>query len=136
MTKALKLRTFQIGTPPKRGEGIRINTARRPPRGVKLDQLRSRCHFDSWLPSLAPSLALLARFQDALTDDDSGAVERFFASYEREMQKSEPRHTIAFLATLAQRTPISIGCYCEDESRCHRSRLRFLIERAASRNLL
>ncbi len=63
-------------------------------------------------------------------------MDRFFASYEREMKESEPRHTIAFLATLAKRMPISIGCYCEDESRCHRSRLRILIERAAAKNLL
>ncbi len=133
--KAIKLHTFQVGTRPKRGEGLRINTARRPQRGVRTGQLRRNGQFDSWLPSLAPSLELLAptpreRF------DDPAVRERFFASYEREMQESGPRHTIAFLARLAQHTAISIGCFCEDESRCHRSRLRVLVERAASRNLL
>ena len=135
MKKTLKLRTFQIGTLPKRGEGIRINTARRPHRGVRLAQLRRMAHFDSWLPSLAPSPELLAR-TPRKRFDERAVRERFFASYEREMEQSGPRHTIAFLARLAQDTPISIGCFCQDESRCHRSRLRVLIERAASRNLL
>lgn len=135
MKKPLKLRTFEVGTHPKRGEGLRINTARRPKRGTRLSQLRRSGHFDSWLPSLAPSLELLAR-SPRKRFDEPAVRERFFASYEREMQQSGPRHTIAFLARLAQRTPISIGCFCEDESRCHRSRLRVLIERAASKNLL
>jgi uncharacterized protein YeaO (DUF488 family) len=135
MKKALKLCTFQLGTTPKRGEGLRICVTRRPIRGVQLNRLRREGCYDSWLTSLAPSLALLARTP---TDrfDEPAVRERFFASYEREMQQSGPRHTIAFLATLAQRTPISIGCYCSDESYCHRSRLRILIERAASKNLL
>ena len=136
MKKALKLRTFRVGTPSKRGEGIRINIARRPKRGVRLGRLRREGYFDSWLPSLAPSPELLARFPRKRFDDEPAVRERFFSSYEREMQQAGPRHTIAFLATLAQRTAISIGCFCEDESRCHRSRLRVLIERAASKNLL
>jgi uncharacterized protein YeaO (DUF488 family) len=135
MKKSLKLRTFEVGTLPKRGEGLRINTARRPQRGVKLSKLRRKGQFDSWLPSLAPSQALLARTPRSRFDEPA-VRERFFASYEREMQQSGPRHTIAFLARLAQHIPISIGCFCEDESRCHRSRLRLLIERAASKNLL
>ena len=135
MKKAIKLSTFQLGTPPKRGEGLRISVTRRPIRGVPLTRLRPEGRFDSWLPSLAPSLALLARTPTRRFDEPA-VRERFFASYEREMQQSGPRHTIAFLATLARRTPISIGCYCANESRCHRSRLRVLIERAASRNLI
>ena len=135
MKKTLKLRTFELGTPYKRGDGLRICVTRRPIRGVRLNRLRSEGCFDSWLTSLAPSLALLARTP---TDrfDEPAVREGFFAAYEREMQQSGPRHTIAFLATLALRTPISIGCYCSDESRCHRSRLRILIEHAASKNLL
>ena len=135
MKKPIKLRTFKVGTQPKRGEGLRINTARRPERGVRIPMLRREGHFDSWLPSLAPSLKLLARTPSKRFDEPA-VRERFFASYEREMQQSGPRHTIAFLARLAQRTPISIGCFCKDESICHRSRLRVLIERAASKNLL
>jgi uncharacterized protein YeaO (DUF488 family) len=135
MKNALKLRTFELGTPYRRGDGLRICVTRRAIRGVPLNRLRRKGRFDSWLPALAPSLALLARTP---TDrfDEPAVRERFFASYEREMQQSSPRHIIAFLATLARSTPISIGCYCSDESRCHRSRLRILIERAASKNLL
>ena len=135
MKKSLKLLTFQIGAPRKRGEGLRISAARRPPRGVPLARLRAEGCFDSWLPSLAPSLALLARTPTERFDEPL-VRKRFFAAYEREMKQNEPRHTIAFLATLAQHTPISIGCFCEDESRCHRSRLRLLIERAASDDLV
>jgi uncharacterized protein YeaO (DUF488 family) len=64
--------------------------------------------------------------------DEPPIRKRFFAAYEHEMEQAEPRHTIAFLATLAQRIPISIGCFCTDESHCHRSRLRSLIEHAAT----
>jgi uncharacterized protein YeaO (DUF488 family) len=135
MKKALKLRTLEVGTLPKRGDGLRINTARHPQRGVRRSQLRRKGHFDSWLPLLAPSQALLARTPGKRFDEPA-VRERFFASYEHEMQQSGPRHTIAFLGRLAQHTPISMGCLCEDEPRCHRSRLPVLIERAASKNLL
>jgi uncharacterized protein YeaO (DUF488 family) len=135
MKPALKLRTFQLATPPKRGEGLRICVARRPVRGVPLDRLRQDGCFDSWLPSLAPSLELLSRTPIQRLHEPL-LRKRFFAAYEREMKASGPRHTIAFLATLSRTTAISIGCYCSDESHCHRSRLRDLIERAASADLL
>src|SRR5262249_48746533 len=122
-------------TPRKRGEGLRICAARRPPRGVPLSKLRTEGCFDSWLPSLAPSQKLLSRTPIKQLHDPA-IRKRLFAAYEREMQQSEPRHTIAFLATPARHTPISIGCYCEDESCCPRSRLRLLIERAAARDLI
>jgi uncharacterized protein YeaO (DUF488 family) len=135
MKKNLKLGTFRIGTLRQRGEGLRISVTRRPLRGIPLSRLRTEGCFDSWLPSLSPSLALLARTPTERFDEPP-VLKRFFAAYEREMKQNEPRHTIAFLATLAQQTPISIGCFCEDESRCHRSRLRLLIERAAADDLL
>jgi uncharacterized protein YeaO (DUF488 family) len=77
-----------------------------------------------WLPALAPSTKLLARFKKHRYTDDSAADRAFFDSYERELlATAERRQTIEFLAQVAARTPISIGCFCGDESRCHRSRL-------------
>ena len=121
MKKPLKLRTFRHGDPPKRGEGLRIGTTRRPPRGATKEQWPE--YFDVWFPILAPSAKLLARRPFG------------FARYERELfSRAESRQAVQLLAHLALRTPISIACYCEDESHCHRSYLRKLIEREA-RNL-
>jgi uncharacterized protein YeaO (DUF488 family) len=128
MKKILKLSTFRHGDPPKRGEGLRIGTTRRPPRGVPRDRWQRDNYFDVWFPVLAPSAALLRRFQRSQTM----GFRDFCDSYERELLKSaEPRQALDLLAALALRTPISIGCYCADESRCHRSHLRRLIEAAA-----
>ena len=126
MKKALKLRTFRHGDAPKRGEGLRIGTTRRPPRGATRKQWSD--YFDVWFPVLAPSAALLRRSKRSQTMDYRG----FCASYERELLgRAESRQALDLLAALALRVPISIGCYCEDESRCHRTHLRKLIERAA-----
>jgi uncharacterized protein YeaO (DUF488 family) len=125
----VRLSTFRYGTPRRRGEGLRILTTRRPPRGVKKADWTRAGDFDVWLPSLGPSLTLLSKaLRLDMSDEKTRA--RFFVAYEREMAKTEPRQTIALLAALAGGTPISIGCFCEDESRCHRSRLRRLIENA------
>jgi uncharacterized protein YeaO (DUF488 family) len=93
-------------------------------------------YFDVWLPALAPSAKLLARFKKrhARGFDDPAVREAFFDSYERELLSSaEGRQLVEFLAHIAVRTPISIGCFCADESRCHRSRLYKLILRHAPR---
>jgi uncharacterized protein YeaO (DUF488 family) len=83
--------------------------------------------FDVWFPFLAPSEALIRRFKSSL--DDPGARRRFFDSYERELLRSaESRQAVELLAHLSMRTPMSIGCYCPDESRCHRSRLFRIIQ--------
>ena len=126
MNQDIKLRTFRHGDAPKRGEGLRIGTTRRPPRGVTKDHWGD--YFDVWFPILAPSAALLQRSKRSQTMDYHG----FCASYERELLGSaESRQALDLLAALALRIPISIGCYCEDESRCHRTHLRKLIEREA-----
>lgn len=132
MSKTLKLKTFQIGAPPKRGEGLRLGVTRRPPRGIPRARWQLDGFFDVWLPSVAPSADLLRRAKD-LDFDDVSARQRFFRAYEREMQATEARQTIALLAALAMRTPIAIGCHCGDESRCHRSILRQLIEDAVKK---
>ena len=118
MKKALKLRTFCYSDPPKRGEGLRIGTTRRPPRGVTKDYWTD--YFDVWFPVVAPSEKLFRSRPFG------------FARYEREvLGRAESRQAVELLAALALRTPISIGCFCADEEHCHRSYLRRIIERTA-----
>ena len=125
MKQKLRLRTFRCGDPPKRGEGLRIATTRRPPRGVARDQWYK--HFDVWFPILAPGEDLRRRRKSEALD-----YKTFCARYERGLfAKAESRQAIELLAAVAFRTAVSIGCYCEDESLCHRAHLRKLIERAA-----
>lgn len=127
------VRTFRIGTPAKAGHGLRLGVTRRPPRGVPRARWVSDGLFDVWFPALAPSLKLLGRVK-TIDADDPKAWKRFFDSYERELEAdAEKRQTLAALAAVCARTPVSIGCFCEDESRCHRSRLRELLEREAAR---
>jgi uncharacterized protein YeaO (DUF488 family) len=117
--KPLKLRTFCYRDPRRPGEGLRIGTTRRPPRGVSKDRWNE--YFDVWFPSVAPSEALLRRRPFG------------FERYAREiMARAESRQAVELLAALALRTPISIGCYCADEAQCHRAYLRILIEEAAA----
>lgn len=122
----LHFRTVQLGSPRQPGEGLRIGTARRPPRGVPKAEYRERNFFDVWLPILAPSRELLT-----VTRKTNMSMTSFFRRYRTEMAQTEPRQVIQLLAELAQHTPISVGCYCGDESRCHRSVLGELIREAA-----
>jgi uncharacterized protein YeaO (DUF488 family) len=109
----MKIRTFRIGDARKRGEGLRIGTTRRPPRGVA--KRRWPEYFDVWFPTLAPSAKLLR---------STRSTKRFFDAYRRELTRPPASHAIQLLAALARTTPIALGCYCEDESRCHRRVLR------------
>ena len=133
MKRRLTLRTFQIGTPAKRGDGLRIGATRRPPRGVPKARWRRGGYFDIWLPVIAPSTRLLRRFSHRDWENPS-VRQRFFDAYERELGQTPARQTIQLLAALAQRTPIAVGCFCGDELRCHRSRLYEVLRRAASRS--
>ena len=131
MNSKLKLSTFQIGTRAKARQGLRIGATRRPPRGVPKSRWTTDGYFDVWLPVVAPSQKLIARHKEHL--DDPAQRRAFFDAYERELlSSSSGRQTVQLLAQIAKRTPISIGCYCADESRCHRSRLYKLLKRAAS----
>jgi len=132
MKKPLALQTFQIGSPAKRDEGLRIGVTRLPPRGVPRERWQAEGYFDVWFPVLAPSAALL-KWVHAQNLDVPAKPRAFFDRYEREMlERLESRQAIQLLAALAARMPISIGCFCDHEDRCHRSRLRKLIERAAA----
>jgi uncharacterized protein YeaO (DUF488 family) len=123
----LRLRSVQLGSPKKRGEGLRLGTVRYLPRGVKKEDYARLHHFDVWVPTLAPSSALLQQFKKQRL-----AVETFFRRYRKEMETTDASQLIQLLALLAKKTPISVGCYCDDESRCHRSVLLQLISEAQS----
>jgi uncharacterized protein YeaO (DUF488 family) len=124
----LHVSTYRIGSKRKKSEGLRIGATRLLPRGVPKREYAKRDFFDVWLPLVAPSRELLKAFHDGKKSAD-----QFFRAYRAEMKEPPARHTIELLAAVSQHTPIAVGCYCEDESRCHRSVLIELI-RAAMKN--
>jgi len=125
----LTIRVVRLGTPRAGDEGVRIGTVRRPPRGVPKSEFASRNWYDIWFPLLAPSLEIMQLAQEAKTP---AQWERFAKRYRAEMAKPEAQHAIELLAIFSQHTNFSVGCYCEDEARCHRSMLReLLIEKGA-----
>ena len=126
----MTLRIVRLGSDRARDEGLRIGTVRRPPRGVPKSAYASQNLYDVWFPNLAPSPELLAQAKDAGTARDwSGFVKRFRA----EMDSPEARRTLDLLAALSHHANFSVGCYCAEESRCHRSILRDLLtERGAN----
>ncbi len=115
----------RLGTPRKRGEGLRIGTVRRPPRGVPKSQFAKRNFYDVWLPDLSPSQGLVTF---ALGAEDEKAWKTFERKYRAEMKKPEPSRLLDLLAALSHDTNFAVGCYCEDENRCHRSILRQLLK--------
>jgi len=127
---SLQLSTFRIGHPSAPG-ALRIGATRRPPRGVAKARWQEQGYFDVWCPLVAPSAELLAKHRPA-PDSEMKVWTRFFAAYRRELLKPPARHAVALLAALARQTPIAIGCYCADESRCHRSILSDEIRRSAA----
>jgi uncharacterized protein YeaO (DUF488 family) len=126
----MSVRIVRLGSPRASGEGLRRGTGRRPPRGVKKAELGSRDFYDIWYPDLAPSAELLAWAQAEAATDRGWA--RFARKYQAEMQQPHARRTIALLAALSHQTDFAVGCYCADESRCHRSLLRELLLRAGA----
>ena len=126
----MAVRIVRLGTPRARGEGLRIGTVRRPPRGVRKAQYAARDFFDVWLPDLAPSQALVRWVMAApLTPQRWAAFRR---RYRREMRQPGARRLLTLLAALSAEADFSVGCYCEAETRCHRSVLRaLLLERGA-----
>ena len=121
----MTLRVVRLGTPRRSGEGLRIGTARRPPRGVRKSDYGKLNYYDVWLPDLAPSQkwvswALSAPWTDA-------RWRKYARNYRREMSDPRAARLIELLAALSKKTNLSVGCYCEDEKRCHRSLLRELL---------
>jgi uncharacterized protein YeaO (DUF488 family) len=126
----VSITVVRLGTARGAGEGLRIGTVRRPPRGVKKEHLSRDDWYDVWLPQLAPSAELLKEGQAASSDAD---WKRFVRSYEAEMKAADNGRLIALLAALSHGTNFSVGCYCPDENRCHRSILRQLLANAGAR---
>ena len=126
----MSVRIVRLGSPRLPGEGLRIGTVRRPPRGVPKAQFAAGDWYDVWFPSLAPSLETMKLGQAATGDADW--VE-FARRYRREMAAPEARHAIALLAALSRHSDFSVGCYCAEESRCHRSILRQLLAESGAR---
>ena len=117
-------RVVRLGSPRAEDEGVRIGTVRRPPRGVPKSEFASRNWYDAWFPLLAPSLEVMKLAHAAQTPARFAA---FMRRYRAEMTKPEPSHALELLAALSHQTNFSVGCYCENESRCHRSVLRALL---------
>lgn len=125
----MAIRIVQLGSPRTDGEGLRIGTVRRPPRGVPKTEFASRDYYDVWLPDVAPSAELVKVAQRA---KDEKAWNSFVSRYRAEMKRPEASRLLDLLAALSHSTNLSVGCYCEDESRCHRSVLQVLLsERGA-----
>lgn len=125
----MAVRIVRLGTPRSKGEGLRIGTVRRPPRGVPKEKFASQDWYDVWFPNLAPSDATVKLGQRAETPAQWAAFAR---KYRAEMSKPDNRRVLDVLAALSRDANFSVGCYCENESRCHRSLLRALLaERGA-----
>lgn len=126
----MSLRVVRLGAPRAPGEGLRIGTVRHPPRGVRKEDYAGRDYFDVWLPELAPSAPLVSwALSEPFTPRRWTRYER---RYRREMRHPPAQRLIALLAALSSRTNVSVGCYCADETWCHRSLLRgLLIEHGA-----
>ena len=120
----MAVRIVRLGSPRAENEGMRIGTVRRPPRGVPKSQFASKNWYDVWFPILAPSLAVMQLAHAAQTPAQFAA---FMRRYRSEMRTRDAGHALDLLAALSHRTNFSVGCYCENESRCHRSVLRELL---------
>lgn len=125
----MAIRIVRLGSKRTAGEGLRLGTVRRPPRGVLKSELAQRDFYDVWLPELAPSAALVKR---ALAAKTAREWATFARAYRREMARPQAARLLDLLAALSRGSALSLGCYCENEARCHRSLLRELLaERGA-----
>jgi uncharacterized protein YeaO (DUF488 family) len=125
----VSVRIVRLGTPRVPGEGTRIGTVRRPPRGVPKEKFSSQNWYDVWFPNLAPSLETMKM---ALAAETPAQWSAFVKKYKAEMAQPSAKHDLDLLATLSKTADFSVGCYCEDESHCHRSILKqLLIEHGA-----
>jgi len=120
----MAVRVVRLGTPRTEDEGVRIGTVRRPPRGVPKSEFAARNWYDVWFPNLAPSLETMKLAQAAETPAQWAS---FVRKYRAEMATPENSHAISLLAALSHQSNFSVGCYCENESHCHRSVLRELL---------
>lgn len=128
----MTVRIVRLGSMRLPNEGLRIGTVRRPPRGVPKSEFSARNFYDVWLPNLAPSEELLKQAHAAAAAGDDRAWKSFVRRYRAEMKSPEHRALLDTLASLSRTADFSVGCYCAEEARCHRSVLRELLaERGA-----
>jgi uncharacterized protein YeaO (DUF488 family) len=126
----MAIRVVRLGAARASDEGLRLGTVRRPPRGVKKEDYARRNFYDAWLPELSPSQALVTwAMSEPWTDR---RWKTFAKRYRAEMREPAAQRLIALLAAMSAQTNFSVGCYCEDESRCHRSLLRELLADAGA----
>ena len=125
----MSVRVVRLGSPRVPGEGTRVGTVRRPPRGVPKAKFSADNWYDVWFPNLAPSVETMKLGQGATTPAEWA---KFTKKYRAEMAAPDAAHAVALLATLSHTASFSVGCYCEDEQHCHRSVLKqLLIEQGA-----
>jgi uncharacterized protein YeaO (DUF488 family) len=122
----MSIRVVQLGTPRKQGEGLRIGTVRRPPRGVLKNDYAKLNYYDVWLPELAPTEATMKNFRSGPTTEVRW--KQFVRRYRSEMSAPEKSRMLEVFAALSRQTDFSVGCYCEDEEHCHRSILKKLFQ--------
>jgi uncharacterized protein YeaO (DUF488 family) len=126
---AMAVRVVRLGTPRIPGEGTRIGTVRRPPRGVPKAKFASGNWYEVWFPTLAPSVPTMHAAQRAKTEREWNAFKK---KYRAEMSEPDASRALDVLAALSRHANFSVGCYCEDQAHCHRSVLRDLLaERGA-----
>ena len=126
----MAIHVVRLGTPRLPGEGLRVGTVRRPPRGVRKERLAADNWYDVWLPQLAPSADLVAQALNATSPREWSAVVR---KYRAEMKTPDTARLLALLAALSHETDFSVGCYCADEEHCHRSILREILHEHGAR---
>lgn len=126
----MALRVVQLGTPRLRGEGLRIGTVRHPPRGVPKSEHASGNWYDLWLPELAPSAGAVKLAKTAVSERQWAAFAR---RYRAELGAPDRVRLLALLAALSHQADFSVGCYCDDESRCHRPLLYALLKEHGAR---
>jgi uncharacterized protein YeaO (DUF488 family) len=125
----MAIKIIRLGSSREKGEGLRIGTVRRPPRGVRKEEYSTKNIYDVWFPNLSPSEPLL---KEARTAKDEKSWKAFKRKFLAELKLPEASKDLDLLAALSHQTNMSIGCYCENESRCHRSILReLLVQRGA-----
>jgi uncharacterized protein YeaO (DUF488 family) len=126
----MAVRIVKLGTPRAKGEGLRIGTVRRPPRGVPKAEFASQDWYDVWYPNLAPSAETMALGQAVESDREWAAFKK---KYRSEMGEADASRSLDLLAAMSRDANFSVGCYCDNEARCHRSLLRELLaERGAT----
>ena len=126
----MALHVVHLGSPRQPGEGLRIGTVRRPPRGVPRSEFATQDWYDVWFPTLSPRAELVKRAHEAKTAADWTA---FFRHYRAEMKAPDAAHALDLLAAMSQHSDISVGCYCEDDAQCHRrARRELLVARGAT----